>query len=221
MSLQDLLDNNLKWSDKIRAAEPDFFETLAKQQAPEYLWIGCADSRVPANEIVGLRPGEIFVHRNVANLVLQTDFNCLSVVQYAVDVLRVKHIILTGHYGCGGVKAALHRSELGLIDNWLYAIRMIVEKHRDYLDSIPDETAKLDVLCELNVIEQVRQLCVNSLIKRAWQRGQELKVHGCVYGLNKGILHDLKATTGSEEEIETSYHTALLFLKDRDPKNRF
>ncbi len=221
MSLEDLLQNNAKWSEEIRASDPEFFEILARQQAPEYLWIGCADSRVPANEIVGLKPGEIFVHRNVANLVLQTDFNCLSVVQYAVDVLHVKHIILTGHYGCGGVKAALQKSELGLIDNWLYAIRMIIEKHRDFLDTIKDETAKLDVLCELNVIEQVHQLCSNSLLKSAWQRGQNLKVHGCVYGLNQGILHDLKATTSSHQEIETSYQSALKFLKERDPSHRF
>lgn len=217
MSLQDLLNNNTKWSDEIRAKDPHFFEELAKQQAPEYLWIGCSDSRVPANEIVGLKPGEIFVHRNVANLVLQTDLNCLSVVQYAIDVLRVKHIILTGHYGCGGIKAALKRSELGLIDNWLYDIRMTIEKHQAMLDLVEDQHAKLDLLCELNVIEQVQHLCINSLIRRAWQRGQELHVHGCIYGLDKGILHDLGVTISGSEVVESGYQAALQKLKARFP----
>lgn len=216
MSLQDLLNNNCKWSEEIRASDPHFFEELAKQQAPEYLWIGCSDSRVPANEIVGLKPGEIFVHRNVANLVLQTDLNCLSVVQYAIDVLRVKHIILTGHYGCGGVKAALKRSELGLIDNWLYDIRMTIEKHQSLLDAVEDQHAKLDLLCELNVIEQVQHLCMNSLIRRAWQRGQELHVHGCIYGLDKGILHDLDVTIASPDDVTSKYASALCKLKKRD-----
>ena len=221
MALKDLLINNGKWSEQIRADDPTFFEQLAKQQAPEYLWIGCSDSRVPANEIVGLKPGEIFVHRNVANLVMHTDFNCLSVVQYAVEVLRVKHIILTGHYGCGGVKAALKQTELGLIDNWLYAIRLLIEKHTDYLDTITDAHAKLDVLCELNVIEQVRHLCLTSLVRNAWHRGQELEVHGCIYGLDHGILHDLGTTVASEEQILPNYQAAIEALKKRDLQKRF
>ena len=215
MSLEDLLKNNSVWSEQIRQSDPHFFEILAKQQAPKYLWIGCSDSRVPANEIVGLKPGEIFVHRNVANIVLHTDFNCLSVVQYAVEVLRVEHIILTGHYGCGGVKAVLQQNELGLIDNWLYAIRMIREKHRDFLDSLANPTATLDALCELNVIEQVMHLCTTSIVTKAWQRGQHLEVHGCVYGLDKGILHDLKVTLKSEADIAPVYDSALKLLKER------
>ena len=221
MALKDLLINNGKWSEQIRADDPTFFEELAKQQAPEYLWIGCSDSRVPANEIVGLKPGEIFVHRNVANLVMHTDFNCLSVVQYAVEVLRVKHIILTGHYGCGGVKAALKETELGLIDNWLYAIRLIIEKHHEFLESIPDAHAKLDVLCELNVIEQVRHLCMTSLIRNAWHRGQDLEVHGCIYGLDRGILHDLGTTVAAENQILPNYDSAIEALKKRDLNKRF
>ncbi len=215
MSLEDLLKNNSAWAEQILAEDPHFFEVLAKQQAPKYLWIGCSDSRVPANEIVGLKPGEIFVHRNVANIVLHTDFNCLSVVQYAVEVLKVEHIILTGHYGCGGVTAALQHSELGLIDNWLYSIRMIIEKHRELLDSIQEPRHKLDALCELNVIEQVLHLCTTSIVTKAWQRGQSLQVHGCVYGLNKGILHDLNVTLHNAEELPSVYQSALQALKER------
>lgn len=194
MSLEHLFDNNRAWSANIRASNPAFFETLAHQQNPRYLWIGCSDSRVPANEIIGLAPGEVFVHRNVANLVIHTDFNCLSVVQFAVEVLGVRDIILTGHYGCGGVKAALEQHEMGLIDNWLHTIGLIAEKHRSLLGDPAAQPFALDLLCELNVVEQVRSLCTTTLLRNAWRRRQPLSVHGCVYGLEDGLLNDLGTT---------------------------
>jgi len=202
MSISVLFENNRKWSKQIREDDPEFFSGLAHQQKPDYLWIGCSDSRVPANEIVGLRPGEVFVHRNVANLVMHTDFNCLSVVQFAVEVLKVRHIILTGHYGCGGVKAALVPHDMGLIDNWLHVVKLIADKHRDFLDSSPNETARIDRLCELNVIEQVRTLCENSLVRHAWLRRQPLTVHGWIYGLKDGILADLGVSVSGTAEID-------------------
>jgi carbonic anhydrase len=201
-SFERLFENNRKWSEAVRRSDPGFFEELAAQQAPQFLWIGCSDSRVSANEIVGLKPGEIFVHRNLANLVMHTDFNCLSVVQYAVEVLKVKHVILTGHYGCGGVQAVFRKAELGLIDNWLHSIALIAEKHRDQLGRIADSDGKLDRLCELNVIEQVRHLCTTSLVRNAWLRGQNLAVHGCIYGLKDGILQDLGVTVAGDAQAE-------------------
>lgn len=197
-----LFANNRKWAESMTAMDSAFFEHLAAQQSPEYLWIGCADSRVPANEIVGLLPGEVFVHRNVANQVILTDFNCLSVVQYAIEVLRVRHVLVCGHYGCGGVKAAFKGLQLGLIDNWLHTIGLIGKKYGHELASIPDDTDKVDRLCELNVIEQVRSLCATSLIRNAWTRGQEFDVNGVIYGLNDGILHDLNVTIRSKNEIQ-------------------
>jgi len=197
--LDRLFTNNRRWAKKTSEEDPEFFRHLAAQQSPEYLWIGCADSRVPANEIIGLRPGEVFVHRNVANQVLLTDFNCLSVVQYAVEVLRVRHVLVCGHYSCGGVKAAFKELRLGLIDNWLHTIALIGRKYRSRLDELAQEQLELDRLCELNVIEQVRSLCDTSLVRNAWTRGQELTVHGVIYGLSDGILHDLNVSISSAE----------------------
>jgi carbonic anhydrase len=192
-ALDHLFDNNRRWADKVTAAHPDFFRLLSAQQAPEYLWIGCSDSRVPANEIVGLLPGELFVHRNVANVVVHTDLNCLSVLQFAVDVLKVGHVIVCGHYGCGGVQAALYRSKLGLIDNWLRHVQDVASMHRASLDRLDDES-RLNRLCELNVIEQARNVCGTTIVQDAWARGQELSVHAWIYGLTDGHLHDLAFT---------------------------
>ena len=189
--LTRLLDQNRAWAENIKASDPDFFQALAKQQSPKFLWIGCADSRVPANQLAGLMPGEMFVHRNVANVVDHTDFNCLSVMQYAVDVLKVEHIIVCGHHGCGGVKAALDNLQLGLIDNWLRHVQDVVHEHEDALAKIEDENERFDRLCELNVIEQVLNVGRTTIVQSAWQRGQELTVHGWIYGLQDGLLRDL------------------------------
>lgn len=210
-----LFENNRRWAARVQAEDPQFFEALAHQQSPRYLWIGCSDSRVPANEIVGLKPGEVFVHRNVANLVMHTDFNCLSVVQYAVEVLQVRQIVVTGHYGCGGVRAALHPTDMGLIDNWLHSIGELAKRHRSFLEDARDESDQIDRLCELNVIEQVRILCENSVIRHAWTRGQELSVNGCVYGLRDGLLKDLGVSVSTEEEIEPRVAQALKSTFDR------
>ncbi len=196
--LDHLLKNNREWAARILDEDPDFFNRLAKQQAPEYLWIGCSDSRVPANEIINLPPGEVFVHRNIANVVVHTDLNCLSVIQFAVDVLKVKHIIVTGHYGCGGVKAALEDAEHGLIDNWLRHIRDVGRFHRDRLEGL-DPAQKLDRLCELNVMEQVKNVCHTTIVKEAWRRGAELSVHGWIYDIHNGILKDLDTRVDSNE----------------------
>jgi len=189
--LKRLLDQNRAWAEGIKASEPDFFQTLAKQQSPRFLWIGCSDSRVPATQLAGMAPGEMFVHRNVANVVVHTDFNCLSVMQYAVDVLQVKHIIICGHDGCGGVKAALENVQFGLIDNWLRHVQDVMHAHRDELAKIEDEPKRLDRLCALNVIEQVMSVSRTTIVQAAWQRGQELAVHGWIYGLQDGLLRDL------------------------------
>jgi carbonic anhydrase len=215
MGLEQLFENNRKWAEQVHAEDPLFFETLAHQQSPKYLWIGCSDSRVPANEIIGLRPGEVFVHRNVANLVMHTDFNCLSVVQFAVEVLKVEHILITGHYSCGGVKAALVEHDMGLVDNWLHSVSVLSKKHRAFLESAPSEADAIDRLCELNVLEQVRILCENSLLRHAWQRKQPLSVHGCIYGLRDGLLHDLGITISSQAEIEPHSERALWALMER------
>jgi len=190
-TLKPLFDNNRDWAEKIAKEQPGFFEQLSKQQSPEYLWIGCSDSRVPANEIVALPPGEVFVHRNIANVVVHTDLNCLSVIQYAVEVLKVRHIIVCGHYGCGGVKAAMESDSHGLIDNWLRHIRDVYRFHADELDTIDDTEARKDRLCELNVIEQVANVCNTTMVRRAWEAGQELMVHGWIYRLEDGLLRDL------------------------------
>ena len=189
--LHRLIDQNRAWAENIKASDPDFFQTLAKQQTPRFLWIGCADSRVPSTQLAGMKPGEMFVHRNVANLVVHTDFNCLSVMQYAVDVLKVEHIIVCGHDGCGGVKAAMSNLQFGLIDNWLRHVQDVVHEHEEELAKIEDENERLDRLCELNVIEQVRNVGRTTIVQSAWQRGQELVVHGWIYGLQDGLLRDL------------------------------
>ena len=199
-TLKPLFDNNRDWAEKIAKEQPGFFEQLSKQQNPEYLWIGCSDSRVPANEIVALPPGEVFVHRNIANVVVHTDLNCLSVIQYAVEVLKVKHIIVCGHYGCGGVKAAMESDSHGLIDNWLRHIRDIYRFHVDELDTINDPEARKDRLCELNVIEQVANVCNTTMVRRAWEAGQELMVHGWIYRLDDGLLRDLNVCVDSSRK---------------------
>jgi len=192
--LDDLFENNRKWSADMTRQDAEFFQRLSAQQSPRYLWIGCSDSRVPANQIVGLLPGDMFVHRNVANVVVHTDLNCLSTIQYAVDVLRVEHIILCGHYGCGGVLAALQKRKLGLIDNWLRHVQDVRAKHRSQIDSLPSEAKQHARLCELNVIEQVANVSQTTVVRDAWSRHQPLTVHGWIYGLSDGLLRDLGVT---------------------------
>jgi carbonic anhydrase len=199
--LNDLLANNRRWAADIVQRDPTFFERLARQQTPKYLWIGCSDSRVPANQIVGLTPGNVFVHRNVANLVVHTDLNCLSVIQYAVEVLGVQHIIVCGHYGCGGVAAALHRHRHGLIDNWLRHIQDIYDKYQVDVAALADEKARHDRLCELNVIEQCINVAQTTIVVDAWARGQDLTIHGWIYALHDGLLHDLGVDMGSQAEL--------------------
>lgn len=199
--LKRLLEQNKAWAESIKASDPGFFQTLAKQQSPTFLWIGCSDSRVPATQLVGMLPGEMFVHRNVANVVVHTDFNCLSVMQYAVDVLKVDHIIVCGHHGCGGVKAALDNLQFGLIDNWLRHVQDVLHVHESALAKIEDESKRLDRLCELNVIEQVINVSRTTIVQNAWERGQELVVHGWIYGLEDGLLRDLEMTIDSAEEL--------------------
>lgn len=191
-ALNELLERNRAWSNSIKASDPEFFQRLAYQQAPTYLWVGCSDSRVPANTLAGLSPGEMFVHRNVANVVVHSDLNCLSVIQYAVEALFVKHIIVCGHYGCGGVRAALDNMKLGLIDNWLRHVQDVMHAHEPRLSAIEDEAERLDRLCELNVIEQVLNVGRTTIVQSAWGRGQELSVHGVIYGVGDGLLRDLQ-----------------------------
>ena len=199
--LTRLLDQNRAWAENIKASDPNFFPNLAKQQLPKFLWIGCADSRVPSTQLVGVAPGEMFVHRNVANVVDHTDFNCLSVMQYAVDVLKVEHIIVCGHHGCGGVKAAMDNLQLGLIDNWLRHVQDVVHEHEAELAKIEDEEERFARLCELNVIEQVRNVGRTTIVQSAWARGQEVVVHGWIYGLEDGLLRDLGCSlSGSLEQ---------------------
>ena len=201
-SLGKLFELNSRWAKEVTASDPKFFERLSKQQAPEYLWIGCSDSRVPANQIVGLDPGELFVHRNVANLVLHTDFNCLSVMQFAIEALKVKHVIICGHYGCGGVLAALQNKNLGLITNWLRQIQDTAYRHQEELQLIEREENRASRLCELNVIQQVINAGRTTIIQEAWKRGQELTIHGWIYSLSDGLLQDLKVCVQRPEEIE-------------------
>ena len=208
-SLQYLIESNHRWAEGIRAAQPDFFPRLAAQQNPRYLWIGCSDSRVPANEIVNLLPGEMFVHRNVANVVVHTDLNCLSVLQYAVEVLRVEHVIVVGHYGCGGVRAAWQRKPLGLIDNWLRHVQDVADRHIAFLRSLPDEAAIADRLCELNVIEQAHHVARTTIVQDAWNRGQPLALHGWIYGLSDGKIKDLGIEANTMEKLDADYVTAI------------
>ena len=198
--LKPLFDNNRRWAGRIRQENPDFFEQLAKQQHPEYLWIGCSDSRVPSNQIIDLMPGEVFVHRNIANMVIHTDLNCLSVLQYAVDVLKVKHIMVVGHYDCGGVRAAMGQQRLGLIDNWLGHLRDIYRIYQEELQQM-DEAKRFDRLCELNVIEQVANVTSSTIVQEAWDRGQEVAVHGWIYGIDNGLLTDLDVTVDREHGL--------------------
>jgi carbonic anhydrase len=210
--LIQLFQNNKDWSEGMRQRDPEFFRKLSRLQSPQYLWIGCSDSRVPANDIVGLLPGELFVHRNVANVVVHTDLNCLSVMQFAVDVLKVRHIIVCGHYGCGGVHAALRGDRIGLSDNWLRHVQDVRCKHETRLTPLADEVRRGDHLCELNVIEQAANVCQTTIVGDAWDRGQDLTVHGWVYGLQDGLLRDLRFIASSKEEGNTSYQTALASL---------
>jgi carbonic anhydrase len=207
--LSRLFDNNRAWSAEMRRREPEFFAQLSRQQTPQHLWIGCSDSRVPANQIVGLPPGEMFVHRNVANVVIHADLNCLSVMQYAVDVLRVRHVIVCGHYGCGGVLAALRNDRLGLIDNWLRHVQDVYGMHRARLDALPTESRKHERLCELNVIEQAVNVCQTTVVREAWRREQPLTVHGWIYGLSDGLLRDLGMTVSGAAELQARYETAM------------
>ena len=211
-SLDHLFDKNRAWAERTSRDDPQFFPRLARIQRPDYLWIGCADSRVPANEIVDLLPGELFVHRNVANMVVHTDLNCLSVMQFAVDVLKVSHIIVVGHYGCGGVHAALERKRLGLIDNWLRHVQDVHARHRERLDAIADAPAREDRLCELNVIEQVANVCQTSIVLDAWERGQPLCVHGWIYGLRDGLIRDLRMSVSGAGQAAEAYQAAIAAL---------
>ena len=203
--LEHLFENNARWAESIKDEDPAFFEKLAQQQVPEYLWIGCSDARVPANEIVGLLPGDLFVHRNVANVVLHTDLNCLSVIQYAVDVLKVKHILVTGHYGCGGVRAAMQDTQFGLIDGWLRTIRDLYYEQREHIAQFATEEERVDRLCELNVIHQVANVSHTTIVQNAWHRGQSLSVHGCIYGIKDGRWKNLNVTVSSLDQLPPQY----------------
>lgn len=207
--IRDLFEKNKAWSENLRRKNPEFFETLSKQQSPRFLWIGCSDSRVPANEIVGLLPGELFVHRNVANVVVHTDLNCLSVLQYAVEVLKVEHVIVCGHYGCGGVQASLERRKVGLADNWLRHVRDVHHKHALAVEAVLGPAEKLDTLCELNVVEQVLNVCQTTVVQDAWARGQKLAVHGWIYGLRDGLVNDLGMNVDCVEGLTPAYGKAL------------
>lgn len=212
--LDHLLTKNKEWAARTQIRDPLFFDKLAKQQKPEYLWIGCSDSRVPANEIVDLMPGEMFVHRNVANVVVHTDHNCLSVMQFAIEVLKVKHILVVGHYGCGGVQAVLDERRLGLIDNWLRHVADVKEKHQNLLTDLTPK-GQSDALCELNVIEQVRNVCLTNVVQDAWFEGQELSVHGLVYGLKDGLLKEVYRAVKNTDALQSSYQNAVLNVADR------
>jgi carbonic anhydrase len=207
--LADLLENNRQWSEGVRRRDAGFFDRLSRQQAPRYLWIGCADSRVPANEIVGLMPGELFVHRNVANVVVHSDLNCLSVLQYAVEVLRVEHVIVCGHYGCGGVEAAWKRTPLGLIDNWLRHVQDVADRHQGRFTRGMTDGHSVDRLCELNVLEQAANVCRTTIVQDAWRRGQPLQVHGWIYRLQNGLIHDLGLSVSRDAMLDEQLERAL------------
>jgi len=213
--VKELFEKNVAWAAAQKEKDPTFFERLLKQQTPEYLWIGCSDSRVPANEIVGLMPGELFVHRNVANMVVHSDLNCLSVMQFAVEYLKVKHVIVTGHYGCGGVKAAVMKQNLGLIDHWLLNVQDVQYIHQTYLTDDADKDRVIDQVCELNVIEQVVNVCKTNIIRDAWTRGQPLTVHGWIYGIADGLLRDPNMNISCREEMRNIYHAAVEGIKQR------
>ena len=210
--LKHLFDKNRQWSEGLRRDDPEFFQRLSRLQEPEYLWIGCSDSRVPANQIAGLLPGEVFVHRNVANQVVHSDLNCLSVLQFGADALRVKHILVVGHYGCGGVKAAHLNLRLGLVDNWLRHIQDVKQKHAAQLAPLADDKALVDRLCELNVIEQVLNVCQTTVVQEAWNRGQELTIHGWIFGLDDGLVRDLGISIDAAAAVQATYEQALAAL---------
>ncbi len=214
-SLEELFESNRRWAADTERRTPGFFTSLLQQQAPQYLWIGCADSRVPANEILGLLPGDVFVHRNVANVVVHSDLNALSVMQFAIDMLQVRHIMVVGHYGCGGVAAALHNRRVGLADNWIRHVQDVRNKHRTWIDGMEDDTLRLKALCELNVLEQSLNVCETTVVQDAWERGQSVVVHGWVYGLHNGLLEDLKITVSNAGEVAAAYGLALGALKTR------
>ena len=207
-AIEHLFTNNKNWSERMHAEDPEFFARLVNQQSPEYLWIGCSDSRVPANQVVGLAPGEVFVHRNIANVVVHTDLNALSVIHYAVEILRVKHILVVGHYGCGGVKAAMNDNKTGLTDNWLRHIQDVRDRHLDRLERIEDPVARANRLCELNAMHQVVNVCQTSVLREAWQRGQNVTVHGWCYSLQDGLVRDLGVSAGDREEAMERYRDA-------------
>ena len=211
--LTKLIDGNKSWAESLQAVQPEFFSALSKQQNPEYLWIGCSDSRVPSTQLVGMKPGEMFVHRNVANVVVHTDLNCLAVLQYALDVLHVKQVIVCGHYGCGGVKAALKNTKLGLIDNWLRHVQDVAEKYEHLLSKIEDRHARVDKLCELNVIEQTINVCQTTVVQSAWERGAEFTVHSLIYSLHDGLLRDLGVCITNEEDLLVARRQALQELR--------
>lgn len=207
--LEDLLRNNREWADRVRREDPGFFDRLSKQQSPKYLWIGCSDSRVPANQILGLDPGEVFVHRNVANLVVHTDLNCLSAIQFAVDLLKVEHILIVGHYGCSGVHATLTGTRVGLADNWLRHVGDVMQKHESLLAGAGPEKSRHERLCELNVIEQVLNVCQTTIVQDAWSRGQEVAVHGWVYSLENGRVRQLSIDVAGADEVNAAYRAAI------------
>jgi carbonic anhydrase len=215
--LDQLFAQNRAWADAIRARDPGFFPKLSQQQSPEYLWIGCSDSRVPANEIVNLLPGELFVHRNIANVVVHTDLNCLSVMQFAVDVLKVKHIIVCGHYGCSGVRAALRCDRIGLADNWLRHVQDVAVKHHSCVQAVPGEQLRTNRLCELNVLEQVSNVCQTTIVRDAWDRGQALTVHSWIYGLKDGLIRNLGMSVSASAEREPQYGAALAAVEAGEP----
>jgi carbonic anhydrase len=204
-TLKQLFERNRMWAEKIKSVDPDFFKDLAQIQSPDYLWIGCSDSRVSANQIVDLKPGEVFVHRNIANVIVHTDLNCLSVIQFAVEVLKVKHIIVCGHYGCGGIKAAMENQGHGLIDNWLRHIKDVYRYHQQEIDAIQDEEKKLNMLCEKNIIEQVANVCHTTVVQEAWRAGRELSVHGWIYDISDGILRDLDICVTGLDQLSTTH----------------
>jgi len=214
-AIDTLFRNNRSWADKVQRDNPGFFQELAAQQSPKFLWIGCSDSRVPANEIIGLKPGEVFVHRNIANVVVHTDLNCLSVIQFAVDVLKVEHIMVVGHYGCGGVRAALFGDRIGLADNWLHHIHDVRDKHAEALEAIGLSDARANRLSELNVIEQVANVCQTTVVRDAWDRDQPLSVHGWIYGLTNGLLRDLGATATDRDQARRVCRSAAAMLDQR------
>jgi carbonic anhydrase len=215
--LEHLFTQNRAWADAIRAEDPEFFLKLSRQQSPEYLWIGCSDSRVPANEIVNLLPGELFVHRNIANVVVHTDLNCLSVMQFAVDVLKVKHIMVVGHYGCSGVRAALRGDRIGLADNWLCHVQDIGEKHRTCVRAVRGEQSQVNRLCELNVVEQVGNVCHTTIVRDAWDRGQALTVHSWIYGLKDGLIRNLGMSISAMDQLDSQYLAALAAIESGEP----